>query len=216
MTVGLVPSLGHSMAEQIKKISMREHMLAQVELRLGVLADWQRARLVPWAVDVDGTKLRDAKGELVPVVTPRNLDDFCKWQWEGNGPVPDSRILSFSKISRTNFYQPYNEHLRTRVDTAIKNIKACVELQLELHNKTSIIEAQRATIEYLEKVVENQEKETREARIATAAALKDERAQTAKFRSTITELRRALNDEQERSKELTASIAKITSLQRAK
>lgn len=195
---------------------LKERIQLQLKIRLEILGEWIKSKKIPWEAAEDGTYIRDLHGELIPIFTPGNIKEFCDWEWDETKKPPHPSLPRLRKISRGTLYQKWYDEERNSIDTALKNIKLCKELQLELNNKVSIIEALRATTAYLEKVVHNQEKETREARIALAQATQDERRRTRELRLALAEARRKISEVESKNMELTSILAKLTPLKIAR
>lgn len=206
------------MTEDIDINGLQGRFLAQTKIRLGILRLWIERKMIPWRINAKGHYTRDLDGELIPEYTPSNLSEFCEWEWNrcSDSPPPVPELLQLKKYSRTNFYQPYHADLAKEVKAALKNIVACRVLQLETHNKNSILTTQHATIKYLENVIKNQESETRAARLALSKHTREERSRTHLLRLRLKELEKHVKEVEARNAELTLTLTKIIPLRSAK
>lgn len=187
-------------------------MLEQVDLRLAIIERWLDKKHIPWKTDSDGRELRDARGELIPDFVPINLKQFCDWTAENSSPASGEDRLKIRRISRTNFSKNYHVNLRIQIDTKLKSIEACLELQRETKNKSSIINKLEQEIIFLRKVVDAQAGECRISRQGVAEVTRKYRNRHEEQRRIIFQLKSDLQIAESKISALTATISKIAPL----
>lgn len=155
----------------------------QIESRLNLLRHWV-LKGIPWQLAENGTPLRDEEGELILDFTPKNVVEFAGWTASQHSPgtrnsaftvkVDEADVtislLDLVPISRTTLSQPYRIKDKAAIDIQLEAIAWKAARQLESSRKTSVIDSLKADKEFLEKVVQAQESETRTARIEARQA----------------------------------------------
>jgi hypothetical protein len=197
----------------------------QIESRLNLLRHWVLTG-IPWQLSANGTPIRDQDGELLLDFTPKNIVEFAAWTASKHSPgtrdsaftvkVDEGDVMillsDLVPLSRTTLSQPYRKEHKAAIDIQLAAIAGKATRQLETSRKNSVIDSLKADKEFLEKVVQAQESETRAARIEARQA----RVELEEFRRTAAnneaELKRVNAQLEKKIASLVRDFAKIAPL----
>lgn len=210
----------------------RQNAVRQISIRLSLIRFWVSAG-IPWRKSIGGEFQRDADGELLLDYIPRNISDFANWTSADHSPGTQESIFIFpgesdehvetsialsdlKPISRTTLTQPYHEALRRDTLVQLKAICSKAQVQLDSSRKTSVIDLLRSEYSLLKKVVAEQEKEVRTARMEALKARVDLQSCQQIAKNNIAEQRRNIESLEQRIAELVRDFSKISPIGKIK
>jgi hypothetical protein len=194
-------------------------------MRLVVLSGWIEHG-VPWRKDSSGMEIRDCRGEKVLEFFPDTLSAFAGWTSEQHsaevselqfGPTEAAVCIKhFRPVSRTTLGQDYHFNLRETIKSRLALIKSRASSQLARHDKSNRIAELEGEVARLQRLVNTQETECREARMALRKERLDRRAEVSLRLRNEEQLKSDNARLSEQVSQLTIAALKITGLKPVK
>lgn len=130
-------------ASEQQKNASRSKMITKLQ----VLNDWSKGNL-PWQTDGEGNFIRDANGDKIVELFPRNGKQFCDWTGSECSTGTQKILPELSSISRQTFSQDYNEDLKSQAEDLFKVLIALKEKMKASASNASEIDKLKRDISY--------------------------------------------------------------------